>query len=50
MLRKIIQWGLGLFVLFYLVTNPTGAAGFVHTVFNGLHSISTSLSTFVSSL
>jgi len=48
--RKIITWGLGLFVVFYLFTDPTGAAGFVHSVFNGLHSLATSLTTFVNSL
>ena len=50
MVRKIITWGLGLFVVFYLVTDPTGAAGFVHSVFNGLHSLATSMTTFVNSL
>jgi len=50
MVRKIITWGLGLFVVFYLFTDPTGAAGFVHSVFNGLHSLATSLTTFVNSL
>jgi hypothetical protein len=48
--RKIITWGLGLFLVFYLVTDPTGAAGFVHSVFNGLHSLATSMATFVNSL
>ena len=50
MVRKIITWGLGLFVVFYLLTDPTGAAGFVHGALNGLHTLATSLATFVNSL
>jgi hypothetical protein len=48
--RRIVTWGLVLFVIFYLVTDPTGAATFVHSVYNGLHSVATSLATFVNSL
>jgi hypothetical protein len=50
MVRKILTWGLGLFVIFYLFTDPTGAAGFVHSVLHGLHTLATSLTTFVNSL
>jgi hypothetical protein len=50
MVRKIVTWGLVLFVVFYLVTDPTGAATFVHSIFNGLHSVASSLATFVNSL
>jgi hypothetical protein len=50
MLKKIITWGIGLFVVFYLVTNPTGAAGLVHGVIDGLHTIATSMATFVNNL
>ena len=45
-----MTWGLGLFVIFYLVTDPSGAAGFVHSVFGGLHSLAVSMSTFVHDL
>jgi hypothetical protein len=50
MVRKIVTWGLVLFAIFYLVTDPTGAAGFVHGVFNGLHTAATSMARFVNSL
>jgi hypothetical protein len=50
MLRKIITWAIVLFVLFYLATEPTGAAGVVHHAYNGLHDAATSLATFVNSL
>lgn len=50
MLGKIIRWAIILFVVFYLVTDPTGAAGLVHSVINGLHSVATSMATFVNSL
>ena len=50
MLRKIITWGAVLFVIFYVVTDPTGAAGFVHGVIGWLHTAATSLATFVNSL
>jgi len=50
MVRKIITWGLVIFVIFYLVTDPTGAATIVHNIFHGLHSLATSMTTFVNSL
>jgi hypothetical protein len=50
MLKKVITWGLLIFVVFYLVTQPTAAANLIHHAFNGLHAAGHSLSTFVSSL
>jgi hypothetical protein len=50
MLGKIIRWALLLFIVFYLITEPTGAAGLVHGAIDGLHSVATSLATFVNSL
>ena len=50
MLRKLITWAIVLFVLFYLATEPTGAAGVVHHAYNGLHDAASSLATFVNSL
>jgi hypothetical protein len=50
MVRKIVVWALVVFVVFYLLTDPNGAAHFVSTVFNGLKSAGHSLSTFVSKL
>jgi len=50
MLGKIIRWALLLFVVFYLVTDPTGAAGLVHGAIDGLRAVATSLASFVNSL
>jgi len=50
MLGKVIRWAIILFVVFYLVTDPTGAAGLVHGVIDGLRSVATSMTTFVNSL
>jgi hypothetical protein len=50
MLRKIITWLIVLFVIFYVATEPSGAAGVVHHAYNGLHEAASSLATFVNSL
>ncbi len=50
MLKKVITWAIVIFVVFYLVTQPTAAANLIHTWYNGLKSIAHSLATFVSSL
>jgi hypothetical protein len=50
MVRKIVVWALVVFVVFYLLTDPNGAATFVSHVLNGLKSAGHSLSTFVSKL
>jgi hypothetical protein len=50
MVKKILVWALVVFVVFYLLTDPNGAATFVSHVFNGLKSAGKSLSTFVSNL
>ncbi len=50
MLRKIITWAIVLFILFYVATQPAGAAGFVHHAYNGLHDAASSLADFVNSL
>jgi hypothetical protein len=48
--KKIVTWVLVIFVVFYLLTDPNGAATFVSHAFNGLKSAGNSLSTFVSHL
>lgn len=48
--KKIVMWALIVFVVFYLFTNPDGAAGFVSHVLNGAKSAGKSLSTFLSHL
>ena len=50
MLKKVITWGIVIFVIYYLVSDPSGAANVVHSSLNGLRSIGRSLSSFVSSL
>lgn len=50
MLKKILVWALVVFVVFYLLTDPNGAAAFVSHVLHGLKTAGKSLSTFVSKL
>jgi hypothetical protein len=50
MLRKIITWGIVIFVVYFLATQPTSAAGFVHTWLDAVREVGTSLSRFVTSL
>jgi hypothetical protein len=50
MLQKILLWALVVFVVFYLLTDPNGAANFLSHVLHGLKSAGQSLSTFVSKL
>lgn len=50
MLRRIITWAIVLFIIFYIATQPAGAAGIVHHAYNGLHDAASSMATFVNSL
>ena len=50
MLRKVITWAIVLFVVYYLATNPTGAAHALHQAFNGLKHAGDSMSRFVNKL
>jgi hypothetical protein len=50
MLSTVITWGIVIFVIYYLVADPAGAADVLHGVFNGLRSVGVSLSGFVNSL
>jgi hypothetical protein len=50
MLRKIITWAIALFVIFYVATQPSGAADIVHHACNGLREAGQSLGAFVESL
>lgn len=49
-LRKVITWAIVLFVVYYLATNPTGAAHALQSAFNGLKSAGNSMSRFVNKL
>jgi hypothetical protein len=50
MAKKVLTWAAIAFVVYYLVTQPAGAAHFVNGVFNWLKGAANSMSTFVSSL
>jgi hypothetical protein len=49
-LRKVLMWALVIFIIYYLATNPTGAAHALHDAFNGLKSAGNSMSRFVDKL
>lgn len=48
--KKIVGWLLVVFAVWYLLTNPDGAAAFGRAVLHGLESVGQSLAKFVSSL
>ena len=50
MLRKVITWAIVIFVIYYLATDPTGAAHALHSAFGGLRSAGNSLARFVNQL
>ena len=50
MLRKIITWGIVIFIVYYLATDPHGAAGALKGLFNWLHQAGKSMTQFVNSL
>jgi len=50
MLGRIVKWAIALFVIFYVVTDPTGAGALVHSAVNGLRSAGQSLARFVGAI
>ena len=50
MLKKILTWAIVIFIVFYLATQPVGAANAVHNLFDGLKHAGNSLATFFNSL
>jgi hypothetical protein len=50
MLKKVITWAIVIFIVYYLATQPTGAANVIHHAYNGLHAAGSSLARFVNSL
>lgn len=50
MLKKILTWAIVLFIVFYLATQPVGAANAVHHAFDGLKHAGNSLATFFNAL
>jgi hypothetical protein len=49
-LKTVVTWVVVIFIIYYLATNPTGAAHAMRSALDGLRSAGHSLSTFVSSL
>jgi hypothetical protein len=49
-MTKVIRWLVIIFVVFYLVTQPTSAGHLLSSGFHGLHSAGSSLARFVNSL
>lgn len=50
MLKKVITWGIVIFIVYYLVSDPGGAGQVVHSALHGLSNAGNSLAQFVSSL
>jgi hypothetical protein len=49
-LRKVITWAIVIFIIYYLATDPTGAAHALQSAFNGLRSAGNSMARFVNKL
>ncbi|GLY77115.1 hypothetical protein [Actinoallomurus iriomotensis] len=49
-MKKYLTWALGAFVVFYLLTSPSGAARVVHNALGSLSDAGHSLSRFVNAL
>jgi hypothetical protein len=49
-LKKLITWAIVVFIVYYLATNPHGAADFVKGVFHWLEGAGRALADFVNSL
>jgi hypothetical protein len=50
MLKKVITWGIVIFVVYFLATQPSTAANLMHTWYDGVRDIGSSLATFVTHL
>ena len=49
-MKKVITWAAIIFVVFFLVTQPTSSGHLINSAFNGLRHAGTSLASFVKSL
>lgn len=49
-MKKYLTWALLAFVIFYVISSPEGAAGFVRAALGGLAGAGESLSRFVNAL
>jgi hypothetical protein len=50
MLKRVITWGIVIFVVYFLATQPDTSASFVHAWWNVVRDVGTSLSRFVTTL
>jgi hypothetical protein len=48
--KRIATWAAIIFVAYYVLTQPNGAAGFVHNVLDLLKQAGSSMATFLNSL
>jgi hypothetical protein len=48
--KKVATWAIVVFLAYYLLTKPTGAANAIHNLLNLLKSAGSSLATFLNSL
>lgn len=49
-IKKIVTWTIIIFLAYYLVTKPHGAANAIHNLLDLLKSAGTALATFLNSL
>ena len=49
-LRKVVTWAIVIFIVYYLATNPTGAADFVKGIYHWLQGAGKSMTKFVNHL
>jgi hypothetical protein len=49
-IKKILTWAVVIFLAYYLVTKPTGAANAMHNLLDMLRAAGSSLATFLNKL
>lgn len=49
-MKKVLSWGALIFVVFYLITEPTSSGHIISSAFNGLRDVGNSLASFVHSI
>ena len=50
MIKKVITWAIVIFIIYWLATDPSGAASYMHSGWGGLKSAAGSMAGFVQSL
>jgi len=48
--KKVVSWAVVIFIAYYLLSDPQGAAGAVHNLLNLLKQAGSSIATFLNSL